>query len=820
MCLICSDTDASLGCRYSISDDGILRCVEVRQQLLSGEWASYGEESEVPPPKVIEWQTSPTLDITPTAFGVNRSATYAAVAGPSLSDPEVFSVHLLELVSAYRSGGTVTTVTVDPTFFSYRPGLSVLQLSWHPDSDGHVAILASDSSFRLYNIMDTEMPEQTFELRAHGKYHGLGLLGDEDPGDAIEKQMALNRQPVAFQFGRGDDWEKFAVYFLFQSGQISCLCPVAAFGCRYPSRLIASLYESMISDDQNHVTTIAWLQRAFVLDRGIDKVEVPEDGLSSAQVCVPHALDEHCPMLSPPLAVRTSEDAENVETRWKHPGHAESLIAWQYAGLLTTMVTASTKGLLTVHIMVENANPRWLAVAPQCILNGSEEKILAVKHRCCDTMIDKEAPVCQSMLLMDVVQLERWHAPSKIVTRDGSIGSLDYLSDEPDAMGATHGSHQITLELDPSAEELLYCITPRGMYGICIPYLPVLADFLGAAVCTGDSTVKKRDPALLPDVFPRPITEELSSNTTNGIVAATAIGDSLCGSGIVFVRDDSSGEFVRIPSHLISCDRLASAGSKVTGLTPEKDTSALRLDLGPTVDEQIQKIYGEILKGPKSLDSSVRSSIGPDVSQSPERTLADAIARLQTTHVEFAYLAHHDLMGRLSWLQGEVRRQDRRSSRLAELMEAALDRTKELQNRMERGLWMADNINKRIHILAELHWALPRPLSDAEQTFRQNELPAIEAIIQQLKQDVNSARFRSTALLEESKTGEPSRGDGTSATGTEVAPSRRSSSISIQQLGRLRGALTEHDVAIRSLAQKLQSLQLTLEDDPFYIDDT
>jgi Nuclear pore component len=39
-----------------------------------------------------------------------------------------------------------------------RPGLQLLQASWHPSSDVHFAVLASDNVFRLYHIDDLSSP--------------------------------------------------------------------------------------------------------------------------------------------------------------------------------------------------------------------------------------------------------------------------------------------------------------------------------------------------------------------------------------------------------------------------------------------------------------------------------------------------------------------------------------------------------------------------------------------------------------------------------------------------------------------------------------
>lgn len=99
---------------------------------------------------------SPPLELTASHFALNRSGTYAAVAGSALEDPEISRVVVLDLTNcrpAPTSGGAAPTsggphdlceaVVLDAELFASRPGLQVLQVGWHPDSDSHLAVLTS-----------------------------------------------------------------------------------------------------------------------------------------------------------------------------------------------------------------------------------------------------------------------------------------------------------------------------------------------------------------------------------------------------------------------------------------------------------------------------------------------------------------------------------------------------------------------------------------------------------------------------------------------------------------------------------------------------
>lgn len=53
-----------------------------------------------------------------------------------------------------------------------------------------------------------------------------------------------------------------------------------------------------------------------------------------------------------------------------------------------------------------------------------------------------------------------------------------------------------------------------------------------------------------------------------------------------------------------------------------------------------------------------------------------------------------------------------------------------------RATALHENLAARLKLLAELHWAQPRPLSAAEARLRDRELPALQAAAAQLQQDL------------------------------------------------------------------------------------
>lgn len=200
---------------FVVSDDGTIKAADVRQQLLSGAWAQGGlpaDSSAPPPPPSLRTITAnPPLELTAAHFALNRSGTYAAVAGSALEDPEISRVVVVDLTNCRpapaptSTGGAAPTsaaaassthvaagrhdvceaVVLDAELFASRPGLRVLQIAWHPDSDAHLAVLTSDNILRLYNTQHADLAEQTFELQLRGRrLLGLGAASSAEIGRA------------------------------------------------------------------------------------------------------------------------------------------------------------------------------------------------------------------------------------------------------------------------------------------------------------------------------------------------------------------------------------------------------------------------------------------------------------------------------------------------------------------------------------------------------------------------------------------------------------------------------------------------------------
>jgi len=118
------------------------------------------------------------------------------------------------------------TFSVGDFFHSTHPSITILQVSWHPFSDHHLAILTSDNTLRLYDLSrDTEDPEQTFRLNT---------LPRDNTDEPLQKA-------VSFSFGSTiRTWDRFTIYFMMLDGSMFAICPVIPYNCMIQASYITT----------------------------------------------------------------------------------------------------------------------------------------------------------------------------------------------------------------------------------------------------------------------------------------------------------------------------------------------------------------------------------------------------------------------------------------------------------------------------------------------------------------------------------------------------------------------------------------------------
>lgn len=773
--------------RYVAADDGIIRCAPIRQQLLSGEWADPCSSStgrEVASPLTIsQLRPDAELDLTVTSFAINPAGTHAVLGGPTLTDPELSVLYVVDLTPQHTrpldSGETlenpqtllsdVHAFPIDNLMYSSHPGLHIVQVSWHPDSDVHVAVLTSDSTWRLYDVNRPDLPEQTVELHVGGFMRGV-QEGEEDAYDGPESI----EKAVAFRFGVGDGWDRFAVYFLFDQGGIYFLCPIAPFGARYPSPFVKSLKgwseksaeegPGIAGVDANRSMAAAWLQRAFEpVELYISSSIIADMDLESV---VPHVLDGGCPVLMGPLSVMSAGD-KNGRSPMPFDA-AEDMTLWRFGGVCTVLAMVSASGPAEVYLVCGGATPYWHGYPPQCIVENG--KLRAVRSQAAPAHGQEygilHRQLHQQLAMLDYIHI---HAPQ------GQLYG-------PDSVARTAGSRRAALHVDLSTPDMFYCVYPQGVYAVSLDWLPTVAEYMAAMAFADVGRA-----AELPDALPSPSVEELYRTVPNSITASVTVGDSLCGSGVVLLLGDCTGVLVRRTPTRAS---LEEGSSSVKAHQEEKERFLAE------VESQIERVYADVLKGVSS--GAPKKAAVQESSVGVERALADAISMLRSKHVEFAHRSHHDLSQRLEQLQQEVISQKERADKVKVLTEKATERGAELQAKFTRAAWMSDNIARRVQLLAELHYALPQPPSAADVVFKHEVLPRMEDAAGRLEEEVMMVSGRVAALMRGLK---PSPAAGSAVAAGTMPPA---------ELRRVRETLLEHDRAIRAARERVKVLQEAL----------
>ncbi len=638
--------------------------------------------------------------------------------------------------------------------FAARPGLRVLQLAWHPDSDRHLAVLTGDATWRLFDAAAPALAEQTFELAPGGR-RALGLpLLDSDDDDAggggaastPARAAAAAAAPVAFSFGPREGWDRFAVYFLFADGALRTLCPVVPFHARLPARALRGLAAAAHADAR----AAAWIERAFEPVRGAGA------GGAGAELvaAVPAALDEHAPALAGPLRVEARGSAALAPAA-ALPGGGEDLLVWRAGEGATALAAASRGGRVAAGLLAGGAAPAWCNAPPQCLLEGGA--LRAVRSQAAAA-----PPGRQRLLLLDAVDVG---APPR--------GASEAEPELAGAGGRGARHRRLALLADPAAPETLFAVHAGGAAVITLRWLPALAEALAGGGAP-------------PAALPPPAAERLCA-APPGVAAAAAVGDALCGSALVVLRADGSAACLRLA-------RAPAAAAASGGDAAAREAAAAAEDAA-----RVEAAYGELRRGPAAPPPPA----APAGAGAPERQrlLAERTAALRAAHVEYAYRAHHALSARRAALGGELEEQRARAGAAAAAAADAEERGRRGAARLARAAALQDNLAARLRLLAELHWALPQPASRAEAALRDEELPALEAAAARAEGAAADAAGRLAALRRQLR-----------PLGEAAAAARPAADAAPPpaQLRRVREALCEHERAIRAAAAQVGALRAAL----------
>ena len=263
------------GVLYALGADGVIRACPAR--LLNA--AARGSITEDALPTRV-FKPEPPIDFEPRTISVSPSGHFAAVGGlrhdASVSPHSIPPSSALVIVSLRQGGegaggfdavedGSPGCRRVDlmADDFARHPSLKPLRASWHPNSDGHLCVLLSDGTLRVFDAASGPCAEQAFRLDPWGRGSAPG-------------PYPLRPEVVDFEFAPPHGWGALSLVMLGREGDLYTMCPFAPWGARYPRVTL----ESLAAPDE---TAEVWLSNTFPTlrrnrGRGEDDDEDEQDG--------------------------------------------------------------------------------------------------------------------------------------------------------------------------------------------------------------------------------------------------------------------------------------------------------------------------------------------------------------------------------------------------------------------------------------------------------------------------------------------------------------------------------------------------------------
>jgi hypothetical protein len=763
---------------HVILDGGRLATVNARAGLLTSassvECTTYG---------IVPFD----LNIEVQKFIVNRTETIGVVAGKTLGDADTLVVRVLYLGKRDVANHEVPSLDLDSSLFGSYPGLEVLDVHFHPDSEQHVVILTSDRTLRVYNVEEARcgLPaEQTFELRGRRRV----FLHEEDDDDDENGMDGLLRDPVPVSFDFGGNsggardvgkmvssssasltssiqWSRLAILVLMSDGEIRPLCPVSPFGARYSGRFVAGLLAGVGSDggsdlslsgvrSQEELAQI-WTFKAFGVDdwRNVDQ--------QRKYVVAPHALESHVARF-PDRGLRIRSNGAGDDAALSSSKFC-SVHTWPMSPSVHGILATSSGGRMRAGVLLGDVLPAWTTSPPQCVFHG--EEIVAVRSQCVQQKIFPTS---------DRVNLGR-SGPSHVIIDD------IVLEDQPiDAVFR-----------DPANPTSFVVAQQLCAHVVSIPWISTLEG------------IRMEGRVELPDVLMPPSATDLARfDRATPAVCHALLGDKLSGSFLFTILSDGTQTMKRIVSRI---DGICGFGREtaggiagVAGIKPGNGADERQMNSEGRQEalvSHVKAMYAPITSVPAIAARSF-SLTEFAVSPSNVEAFVESVSDLRSHHVSFCHKASHTIRQRVDQLEDEVKDQLGQVEEITKLLHQVEKRQSDLENLQGKTQWMSANVADRVQLLGELYWAVPQPKSEEEKRFQHHELPMLESSTAALATEVSLLRSMATKIKERGAT-----------TGTAV---NARDGVRASDLRHLREKLEEHQESICGLGLRLREVEKAL----------
>ncbi|KAA6422396.1 MAG: Nuclear pore complex -related isoform 2 [Trebouxia sp. A1-2] len=631
-----------------------------------------------------------------TGLAISRDGSYAALAGTSTLDADCTTLLFVDLTEGNgpllkqsASSDKRKAYPVHPDLFCHRPGLGVLQVTWHPGSDLHFAVLATDNCWRLYHADKLAEPEQTFELQTSTKRpFGMHFMDDNDIDD-----VDSCRHAVGFAFGPAYGWERFTV------DPLSVLMLCSSYAQIAHSFLYVLWRPSMLPSQ-----ALLW-RNCYTPSEMSQKQRSPRHMLGwtrfgSYQVDNHHLAAVLLQALSKPAGRATSFSASPAQADSQQPASpsvsalkqsmirgsdnlpgdgdlATSILATRYGDTCSAVVIGRGSGQVETYVVAGDLTPTWAQGSPACHTEGRHYvAILSEVH-----IVPPAKNLC---MLRDILDL---HLPPHTQHWESS-------SHTPATV------HKLQLHPDLSAPDRCYAVQSHGAHAITLPWLPVLCHRFNSAVANGDEDD-------MPELLPAAAEVLWQSSQT----------------GALLVLDSAS------QPHCLWPNRAPMAPEDVDS-PPSRSAQ---------YDEDVRRasnaLFGAVLQGPKPLAPPTDPE-APTGTGNPEgqKLLTDWIGHLRQTHI-------------LQELPRLAAEQEQKCEELAAKLMKLQGGQQKTEERLERATQLNTNIKERLKILGNLHWRLLHALNAAEEVFRDKELPEMEEQAKSMRKQIKAMQARAAESI-------------------------------------------------------------------------
>eukprot|EP00166_Cyanidium_caldarium_P004442 ctg_468.g244 len=217
--VLCSSRDGSRV--YALDRHGQLRVAPVT-----------GDDRPLQAPRWV--QLRPALRFRPVALCLSESDRFLA-----LYDAEHCAVVDVSQLALHDDTLTATPLVLAVHPVGHTVSLArLLQVHWHPWSDGHLAVLASDGVLQLFDVLESSTAEQTLRV----------LLPGQDGLSTPPSAVAFGAAGRADADADGDGemvWARLTLYLLRDAdGAVFVLCPVAPVGAVLSTRTVEGLWRT------------------------------------------------------------------------------------------------------------------------------------------------------------------------------------------------------------------------------------------------------------------------------------------------------------------------------------------------------------------------------------------------------------------------------------------------------------------------------------------------------------------------------------------------------------------------------------------------